>query len=263
MAGDLLPVRLERSGNRLPVPWVPRAPGGLPLSGALAGQRPAWALPEAVLRPGPRWAAGPARLELAPVPVPAPVRRPLRGWLLALARLGRTTVQGILAVVGVVVALTVVGTLTGRWGLVPVLTGSMRPGIEPGDLVLVTPEPFAAVRVGQILDFQPPGEGGATVVHRIVSATRRPTGPVIRTKGDANNVADPWKAQLGGTTAWRVRAVIPKLGYLSVAEHNPNVRLAVEASLFLGGVMTGLGAIWRRTDEESGSERVPAGVAAV
>ena len=163
----------------------------------------------------------------------------------------------------VALALTVVGALSGRWGFVPVLTGSMRPAIQPGDLVLVSPEPLAAVRPGQILDFQPPGERGASVVHRVVSVSQGATGPTIRTRGDANNVVDPWKAQLGGTTAWRVRAVVPKLGYLSVVEHNPFVRMSLEAALLLGGLGVGLGAIWGRRDEEKDRATVPAGFARV
>lgn len=141
----------------------------------------------------------------------------------------------------------VVGSVFGTWGLVPVLTGSMRPGIRPGDLVLVVPEPVRDVKVGQILDFQPPGEGGASVTHRVISVRFGAGGPVIRTKGDANNVADSWHAQLPGATAWRVRAVIPKLGYLAVAEHNPTGRLAVEMALMVAAMGLGLSVIWGRS----------------
>lgn len=172
----------------------------------------------------------------------------------------RTVTQVALAVVTVAVALIAAGTVFGTWGLEPVLTGSMRPGVQPGDLVLLVPEPVASVRVGQVLDFQPPGEGGASVVHRVVAVTPGRGGPVIRTKGDANNVADSWKARLSGPRAWRVRGVIPKLGYVSVAEHNPTARLVIEGALIGGGLVMALAAVWGRTEVDDDDELVPAGV---
>lgn len=176
-------------------------------------------------------------------------------------RLARTVVGKLLAVLiaaaAATLSLVVAGSLSDSWGLIPVLTGSMRPGIQPGDLLLVTPEPLGAVRVRQVLDFQPPGEGGASVVHRVVSVTASPAGPVIRTKGDANNVADAWHARLGGTRAWRVRAVIPKLGYLAVAEYNPIGRLAVELALLVGGVAVALSVVWRRPREDGDGRAAP------
>ena len=151
----------------------------------------------------------------------------------------------------IAVVLLIAGSLLGTWGLVPVLTGSMRPGIQPGDLVLVVPEPVSSVRVGQIIDFQPPGEGGAAVTHRVIRVDPGSDGVIIRTKGDANNVADPWHSRLDGTRAWRVRAVVPKLGYLAVAEHNPMVRLVVEGLLLVGGIMLALQVVWTRPERDS------------
>lgn len=174
---------------------------------------------------------------------------------------GRLVVAGIGALVPLAVGLVIVGAVLGTWGFVPVLTGSMRPGIQPGDLVLVAPEPVSAVEPGQILVIQPPGLGGASVVHRVISVTEQGGHPVIRTKGDANNVADAWKARLGGPKAWRVRAVIPKLGYLAVAEQNRVFRLVLKLALAAAGLALGLSAIRRhepeRTGDEQASESVP------
>ena len=177
--------------------------------------------------------------------------------LAAVSRLVRGAAGALLAAAALLVALTVLGSLTGRWGFEPVLTGSMRPGIQPGDLVLVTPEPLTAVRSGQVLLFRPPGNG-APVVHRVVSVSLAGGVPAIRTKGDANNVADPWKARLDGSRAWRVRAVVPHLGYLSVAEHHPGFRLLLELGLVGAGVAVGLAGIWGRPDQ--GHEKLPAWV---
>ena len=178
-------------------------------------------------------------------------------WSAAPLRAVRAGAGMLLATVVLLVGLTAVGSLTGRWGLVPVLTGSMRPGIQPGDLVLVTPEPVTEVRPGQVLLFRPPGNTAA-VVHRVVSVSDAGGVPAIQTKGDANNVADPWKARLDGPRAFRVRAVLPHLGYLAVAEHHPGLRLALELGLVAGGVGVGLAVIWRRPEE--GHEILPAWV---
>lgn len=196
-----------------------------------------------------------------PVPRPdtSPERRRRAGTRL-LSRLLSLALGLVLSLAAVALGLVAFGSLTGTWGLVPVLTGSMRPGIQPGDLVVVVPEPTSAVRAGQVLDFHPPGEGGASVTHRVVSVSRSRRGTFIRTKGDANNVADAWNARLDGTRAWQVRAVIPKAGYLAVVEHDPLSRLVVELALLAGGIGTALGTVWRRPQEEP-SEETPAGVA--
>ena len=52
--------------------------------------------------------------------------------------------------------------------------------------------------------------------HRIVKVLHGGEHPVVQTKGDANDSVDPWKARLDGKTAWQVRAVAPKLGWLIV-----------------------------------------------
>ena len=59
----------------------------------------------------------------------------------------------------------------------------------------------------------------------------------MQTKGDANEAADPWKAQLQGDTAYQVRAVIPELGHLIQALRAPvltQVLLDLEASVSIG-----------------------------
>jgi hypothetical protein len=52
-----------------------------------------------------------------------------------------------------------------------------------------------------------------------------------------------------------VRAVVPHLGYLAVAEHHPVVRLLLELGLLAAGIGTGLTVIWRRP--EQGHDTLP------
>lgn len=107
------------------------------------------------------------------------------------------------------------------------LTGSMVPYINPGDVTVVRPEPISAIRVGQVITFQAPLADRRIVSHRVISVVHQSSGgALIRTKGDANAVADPWTAQIQpGTEAWRVVAVVPHLGDLIRALHSRLLRM--------------------------------------
>src|ERR671928_1524537 len=113
------------------------------------------------------------------------------------------------------VALVGLGLLprTGWYRPVTVLSGSMRPAFAPGDMVVVTPEPSRDVRVGQVISYRIPVGDHHVQSHRVIKIVRGGAHPLVRTKGDANNAADPWTAELHGTTVWRVRGVVPKLGW--------------------------------------------------
>ena len=83
-----------------------------------------------------------------------------------------------------------------------VVTGSMSPAIEPGDLVVCRRS--ADYAVGDVITFR---SGASLVTHRIVGST--PDSYI--TQGDANNVADadpvPHSAVVG-----KVVFTVPKLG---------------------------------------------------
>ena len=134
-------------------------------------------------------------------------------------------------VVMVALAVLVAAALGPRLGLYrteTVLSGSMRPTFSPGDVIVVTPEPTAAIRVGQVVSYQIPIGDHHVESHRVVKLTTRGERPVIETKGDANTAPDPWTARLTPGRAWRERFVIPKLGWLIIWLRQPMVqRIAV------------------------------------
>jgi len=82
-------------------------------------------------------------------------------------------------------ACTVVATAMG-WRAEAVLSGSMAPEIEPGDVVLVSPLRPSLVRPGEVIAFRDPAMP-RTLVHRVVAVL--PNGE-LRTKGDANAAPD-------------------------------------------------------------------------
>jgi len=157
------------------------------------------------------------------------------------------------------VALVGLGLLprTGWYRPVTVLSGSMRPAFSPGDVIIVTPERASDVRAGQVISYRIPVGDHHVQTHRVVKVVRGGTHPVVKTKGDANNAADPWTARLDGTTAWRVRAVLPKVGrvvfwFRSPLVHNLTV---VVAPLLLA--LLGVLQIWRRPEDEANASAAP------
>jgi signal peptidase len=120
------------------------------------------------------------------------------------------------AVLALVASLFLGLALLPRLGLyrpLTVLSGSMRPTFDPGDLVIVRPEPVSSVRVGQVISYSVPVGEHQVETHRVIRVLRGGAHPIVQTQGDANNWRDPWTAQLQGTTAWRLTAVIPYGGY--------------------------------------------------
>ena len=83
-----------------------------------------------------------------------------------------------------------------------VVTGSMSPAIEPGDLVVCRSS--ADYTVGDVITFR---SGTSLVTHRIVGSAENG----YTTKGDANNVADADPVP-NGAIVGRVVFTVPKLG---------------------------------------------------
>ena len=122
-------------------------------------------------------------------------------------------------------AFLAVGPHTGLYRPITVLSNSMAPTFSRGDLLLVTPQPPERLRVGQVVTFRIPIGDHRVESHRIVEILAGGLTPVVRTKGDANDGADPWNAQLDGDRAWTVSATVPKLGWLIVNMRDPKIRL--------------------------------------
>jgi signal peptidase I len=140
---------------------------------------------------------------------------------------------------------------TGLYRPETVLSGSMKPYFSPGDMVIVTPEPSRDVRVGQVISYHIPVGDHHVQTHRVVHVLRRGEHPVVRTKGDANNARDPWTARLDGSTAWRVRVVVPKLGWMVTWLRDPLVRLL---TVFVAPALFALIALWRIWSEPGEGE---------
>jgi signal peptidase len=73
-----------------------------------------------------------------------------------------------------------------------VLTDSMYPNIQSGDLIICRTTDAASVEVGDVISFfDPDGNGTSVVSHRVISITNENGTIAFHTQGDANNAADP------------------------------------------------------------------------
>lgn len=93
----------------------------------------------------------------------------------------------------VVLALAVVVPRLGGATSYTILTGSMRPSMPPGTLVVVKPVKPEQIRVGDVITYQLKSGDPTVATHRVVSVGYNLAGDLeFRTKGDANNAQDPW-----------------------------------------------------------------------
>src|SRR5436190_17626767 len=100
---------------------------------------------------------------------------------------------------------------TGAYRTMTVLSGSMRPAFAPGDMVVARPKTVDSLKVGDILVYSIPIADHHIESHRVTKIiSRRPL--ILTTKGDANNGADPWTAQLDTDRVWTVRHQVPFVG---------------------------------------------------
>jgi signal peptidase I len=168
--------------------------------------------------------------------------------------LGRVTpwlVRAILGLAIVAFAVLAVGPHVFGYRTMTMLTSSMAPQIEPGDITIVTPIAVSEVTEGMVISYHIPVGDHSVVTHRVVSVESGPAGTVtVQTKGDANEAVDPWTAQLQGNTAYQVRAVIPEAGHLIQALRTPTIApvlLYGAPTLLVGWLLL---SIWRPTREE-------------
>ncbi|RNL79191.1 signal peptidase I [Nocardioides marmorisolisilvae] len=114
-----------------------------------------------------------------------------------------------------------------------ILTGSMRPKMPPGTLVVVKPVEPDQVRVGDVLTYQIESGKKAVATHRVerVEVTFSGTYSFIM-KGDANQVADPSPVRPEQVRGKRVYAV-PYLAYPSLLVDGDVRELVVMGSVVL------------------------------
>jgi signal peptidase len=171
----------------------------------------------------------------------------------AVRRVGRLASGAALAV-AVLTALLVLTPALWGWQRYAIVSGSMTGTYDRGSLVLDEVVPVDQLKVGDVITYLPPAGAGPDhlVTHRLESIERDPSGQrVYRTKGDANEVADPWTFGLGQPTQARVRLGVPYAGFALSALGRRNVRMIVIALPALLIAALTLLRLWRQLGVEA------------
>lgn len=104
---------------------------------------------------------------------------------------------------------------SGALGVRPlvVVSGSMRPGIDVGDIVIVQPVRAEKLSAGDVIAFE---TRSGTTIHRIVrGASGSDVGRYFVTKGDNNKTKDA-EPVVAENVMGRVRTVVPWVGWISI-----------------------------------------------
>jgi signal peptidase I len=163
----------------------------------------------------------------------------------------RWTVRALVGIAVLAFAGLALGPHAFGYRTMTMLTGSMAPAIDPGDIVITTPLDVTDVTKGMIISYHIPIDDHRVVTHRVIDVDTAADGTVtVQTQGDANDHPDPWTAVLQGDTAYQVQAVIPEAGHLVTALRTPwlNHLLVYGAPTLLAGWL--LLTIWRPTTHE-------------
>jgi signal peptidase I len=126
----------------------------------------------------------------------------------------RNVVSTALVGLGILVLVAVVMARIAGLQFQTVLSGSMAPAAQAGDVAVTQPVPVAALTVGDVIAFYPPNDPKPRL-HRITTLESVDGVVTVTTRGDANNVDDPWRASLRGSVAYRMVAVVPFVGFVT------------------------------------------------
>jgi signal peptidase I len=136
------------------------------------------------------------------------------------------------------------------------LTGSMEPGIMPGDVVVTVSVPAEEIQVGDVISYHIPVEDRRVETHRITQVVHQQDGTIaIQTKGDNNDNVDPWTATLDSDTVWELKAVVPELGTAIRVLRGPAVQHGIFWVALGGLLLLGLSTIWGKDPEDESDER--------
>ncbi len=170
--------------------------------------------------------------------------------------IGRSLLTLTLVVSAVLFLFLAIGPRVFGYQTSTMLTASMSPEINPGDVVVSVQKPTADLQVNDVITFSIPIDDHRIETHRIVSVDRDEAGTTsVTTKGDANAGPDPWKAVLTEDYVYTKAAVVPYLGSAIRALREP----PVQSTLLYGApallVLMLLKSIWSKPAPATESAR--------
>jgi signal peptidase len=138
-----------------------------------------------------------------------------------------------------------------------VLSGSMEPVLNTGDVVVDEPIGPRDVRVGDVVTFVDPERRGRRITHRVRSVHISGGRARFVTKGDANDSSEHWEMATDGSLG-RVVYRVPLVGYVLGRLGDPRAKiglLVIPAALL---AILELVRIWRPRPREPEAAEVAA-----
>ncbi|WP_099361291.1 signal peptidase I [Fredinandcohnia onubensis] len=114
--------------------------------------------------------------------------------------------------------------------IMTVMTGSMQPELQPGDMIIVKEKDPSKLQVEDVITYQL--NEHTLVTHRIVDLVEKDGVVLYQTKGDANNVVDNGfvsQEQIVGVLA----LTIPKAGHLAQVLQTPTGIIIISLLILL------------------------------
>ncbi|MBE6124116.1 MAG: signal peptidase I [Erysipelotrichaceae bacterium] len=134
-----------------------------------------------------------------------------------------------------------------------VLTDSMYPKIDSGDLIFVKKTKANKIEVGDIISFyDPAGNGSSTLTHRVKEIETRDGKLYFTTKGDANNVEDAHKVSEDALIGI-YKSKINELGHVALFLSSTEgliICIIVPLAIFLGFDLVRKSKIEKKNKEE-------------
>lgn len=160
--------------------------------------------------------------------------------LARLKRVFRVALIVFLVGAAIVTALVAVPQVAGADDSYVVVSSSMSPTIKAGDVVVVDEVAPSSVAEGDIITFdRTPGDGERTM-HRVVDIVTQDGRQYFRTKGDANEEADPQLVPADALVG-TVRFSIPYVGW---AFSFASTDVGVLAFVAVPGVLLAASELW-------------------
>ena len=149
----------------------------------------------------------------------------------------------------VLAAIVLVPALMGLQRYV-ITSGSMTGTYDRGSLVYDEVVPISALKVGDVITYDPPQGAPGLLTHRIATIDVRRDGTrVYRTKGDANPTADPWTFTLGTPTQARAAFHLPYAGFALAALSDRRLRMLLIGIPALLVTLSVLAGLWREAGD--------------
>ena len=128
--------------------------------------------------------------------------------------------RGLALAVCAFVAVLAVAVLSGSWEVLPVLSGSMAPGMPMGSIAIAQREPVRALKLHDVAIFHPPFSTRVIYIHRVIGLQHEHGEVLVRTEGSANASPDPWTLRITSSSIFIVHYRIPDVGYIALWVHS-------------------------------------------